>query len=245
MRLLSWNVGGPPTHPRGLIHGLLRALSGSPLAALVERALAARGNRIEECARYIREGGHDFACVQEAWLRADVRTLSAGWPYDWRQWLPGLFPGIWPFSGLLTLARCEPSSRYSLRYSATSWNKTDWLARKGAAFTRWPFGWLCTTHLDSGRKQEDIRARNRQVDELLPQLMERRPFVLAGDLNLHPDCVEDERTFQRLLAGSGATCVARDKFDCVLASQLEVRCLACPTVPEKLSDHPPLCVEIS
>jgi endonuclease/exonuclease/phosphatase family metal-dependent hydrolase len=204
---------------------------------------------MQQCNEYVRRGCFDLVCLQEAWLGPDVLLLSGGWPFRLRHQPPARrwgFSGLWPYSGLLTLAREEPNGTATLGYRETSWHKMDWLARKGAAFTDWGAFWVCTTHLDAGREPQDKQTRRSQVGELIAELSHRKPFVLTGDLNLKPredKC--DRAELERLTSETGAVVVAGEELDFVLASpELDAYRFDCPSVEKGLSDHLPLCVEI-
>ncbi len=242
IRVFCWHGYGP-------IERVFRVIGGA-LAAAFGRSRPSRWNRMEACAEYIRGSDAQLVCLQEAWLGVDVRRLRKGWSYGWRHRPRGwLFPftGLWPYSGLLTLANDEPLNTVTLRYSVTSKHKGDWVARKGAAFTQWPFGWLCNTHLDSGREPKDWDARGQQITELItaPNSL-HKPFILTGDLNLMACECADDRDLARLMGQTHARCIVRKGLDFVLASRelLNVVCRPCPDVACGLSDHPPLCVEI-
>lgn len=243
-RLLCWNVAGWPTHGYGPIDEQRHVPGDRPVSGLLELLTLRDFQRIEECAKYIHGGGFALVGLQEAWVPWDAGTLGEGWAYHWWQ-TTGWLPMPWP-SGALTLAASEAQDDFSVTYKTSSWHKEDWIARKAAAFTLWPFGWLCNTHLDAGRHEEDKCTRTKQVEQLIPELQKRTPFVLLGYLNLRPDEDDDDKKLlERLQHETGAEPVAGEELDFVLASpELEATRAECPVVPGGLSDHDPLCALI-
>lgn len=162
----------------------------------------------------IRGVGFDIVALQEIWSFWDPRRVR---PRGYRV-TRGPF-----LSGLAILSREKPLEVRCLTYKATSIQKGDIFARKGALLCRFAWGWAVTTHLDSGGAAADFHARQHQIDRLIEHLPERSPLILAGDLNLAEHRPADHAMLTQLIAERGLEISVRDGVDFILTRELEVR----------------------
>lgn len=204
---------------------------------------------MEQLGDWIERQRYDAVCVQELWLKSDLETLApeGRWAWAERQVLDWWIPGSKGPSGLATLHRhTAPKCTRSVRYRATSANKGDFLVTKGAMLTRWDFGWLCTTHTDAGGEDEDLDAREDQLETLAKKLsfISEEPLIVAGDLNLKRTRCWDDAMYTRFLDDTGLSQWVGGPLDYALARGLtgSASWLRIPTDSngEDLSDHAPI-----
>lgn len=212
-QLLNWNIAGLP---RWLwwIKGL-RFLDGR--YRLISRILAET----------------DFVCLQEAFRHRGAlkgKKLVGGVPWAWI--------GGDKKSGLMMMAREEPlEPPREGDFKATTISRGDFLAQKGWLAVKFSFGWLLTTHLDAGSDRASLRARKKQLKQLVNALTDMdRPIVLAGDFNLSVRRPGDVELLQSFLTETGLEIILHHGKDLIMAQGIAPEG-AEVFENEKLSDH--------
>ena len=192
LRLLSWNLHGPPLAPR-------------------------RRERMRAAAGRLREESPDLLVLQEVWLREDERQLTRALDADFAP-LP-MPAGGWPLrrSGLLSyrrrLSAWEVSALrlHSFQRAAPAWRiwEGDGLGRKGVLEIRIRNAdaevAVLGAHLQAsyvGNEHTAVRAAQlQQLEALATRLSQEVPVIVAGDLNTQPH----EPIFAHLAGGTDLT----------------------------------------
>lgn len=190
LKVLSYNVKGTP----------VAAFQGYPhdRYAKIGRILAAR----------LKAGdGPDVVLIQESFVPRTRRLREeAGYPHEARGPRAG---GDLYGAGLFVLSRFPLSDKRIVEFGDDACASWDCHSNKGALFTRLhvkglPFPLdVYTTHLQSGAAAKKEAARARQIDVLsafvAPSLNEKRPVILAGDVNTKPGLP----SYGRLVSATG------------------------------------------
>lgn len=205
----------------------------------------------------------DFVFHEQLVARAEHPFKSA--PYDGPPSVVGLSDGLHRLSAL----PFEDVAREAWEACHGTFDShNDCLGRKGLSFARHEVAPgvaidVYNVHMDAGGTPGDVRARQRQADQLLATIAEQsagRAVVVAGDTNLHRTRPGDRRILDRLLRSAGLTDAgqrtgAPELIDRVLyrgSDELRLDVVDW-RVPEgfhspngePLSDHPPVAVRLA
>ena len=138
----------------------------------------------------------------------------------------------------MMMARQEPlESPREGSFKATSLSKGDFLAEKGWLAARFQFGWLLTTHLDAGSDRASLRAREKQLEEIVSALADMDgPIVAVGDFNLSVERSGDVALLESFQAETNLEIAVHHEKDLIMTRGIAVES-ARVIEDEKLSDH--------
>lgn len=160
---------------------------------------------------------YDIALVQEDFVYHEQLKSKAQHSY---QSEPNNGPGQFEFGDGLNRFSFFPFTVLRREAWSVCSNETgnDCLAKKGFSVAETAIAPgvvvdVYNLHLDSGHSQEDIDARNGQIQQLLAMIHSRsdgKPLIIAGDTNLDTDNREqDGQLLHSLLTHAGLTDVCR------------------------------------
>jgi len=208
---------------------------------------------------------YDLVLFQEAFVRpsqlarytghawADHPMFTEGGGGDW--WPLRMMCEICLSPGLLMLAREKPDSIHAEPYEAfagwnTGLNKADDFFSKGFQLVQFPGFWVLNSHMDAGRGQESIEARElqfRQITAGLKRLVPSDASLLIGmDSNLRPDLEEQDRAIlEEFLAQNNLTLIYQKGPDLIAVRRLQTDHPRFLPLKGILSDHNALSIVIS